>query len=67
MPLNPNMRNVIEAEYEDVLKLTLPRRRLAHWCTEPYFENDVMDCYVRLSSGVDKKTGKSTYKLFQII
>jgi hypothetical protein len=26
-----------------------------------------MDCYVRLSSGVDKKTGKSTYKLFQII
>ena len=58
--------DVVEADYEDFLKLTLPRRRLARWCNEPFFKRAVTDCYVRLGAGVDKKTGKRLYKLYLI-
>jgi len=59
--------DVVEADYDDFTKLALPRRRLARWCNEPFFERAVKDCYVRLGAGIDKKTGKRRYKLFQIV
>ena len=65
---NSSYRGVdfVEAEYEDFAKLTLPRRRLARWCNEPFFGKAVKNCYVRLGAGYEKGTKKKRYKLFQI-
>lgn len=54
------------AELEDFLKVTIPRRRLARWCNEPYFEEAVLGCFVRLFIGEDD-SGDKVYRLCQII
>ena len=55
---------VVEADLEDYLKITLPRRRLARWCREPFFEVAVVSCFVRLLIG--DHDGKKCYRLCQI-
>merc|ERR1739844_720102 len=42
-------RIFIEADLTDFRKVTMPRRRLARWCNEPYFEEAVLNFYVRLA------------------
>jgi RNA polymerase-associated protein RTF1 len=54
------------AELEDFLKVTIPRRRLARWCNEPFFEQAVKDSFVRLFIGEDD-TGEKVYRLCQIV
>lgn len=56
---------VIEADLEDYLKITLPRRRLARWCKEPFFKKAVMESFVRLLIG--DHDGKKCYRLCQIV
>jgi hypothetical protein len=56
----------VEAELEDYIKVTLPRRRLARWCNEPFFTRAVVGCYVRLFIG-ESEDGKKCYRLCEII
>jgi RNA polymerase-associated protein RTF1 len=67
----------VEAGLDDFSKVTIPRRRLARWCNEPFFAAAILECFVRLFIGeddsgakvyrlceiVDVKTGPKTYKL----
>lgn len=54
------------AELEDFAKVTIPRRRLARWCNEPFFAKAVIDSYVRLFLGEDDN-GEKVYRLCQIV
>jgi RNA polymerase-associated protein RTF1 len=54
------------AELEDFVKVNIPRRRLARWCNEPFFEQAVLDSFVRLFLG-DDENGEKAYRLCQII
>lgn len=56
----------VEAELEDYMKVTLPRRRLARWCAEPYFDRAVIGCYARLFIG-ESEDGKKCYRLCEIV
>jgi len=58
--------NFVEADLEDYRKVTLPRRRLARWCREPYFDESVVGCFVRIGIGRDKKTQAPCYRLCRI-
>ena len=62
-----SQRTFVEADLEDFKKVTIPRRRLARWCNEPYFEEAVINFYVRLAIGRDNKTQKPCYRLCKII
>lgn len=55
-----------EAGLESFLKITIPRRRLARWCNEPFFEKAVMNCFVRLFIG-ENDSGEKFYRLCEII
>lgn len=57
----------IEAELEDYIKVSIPRRRLMRWCNEPFFEKAVKNFYVRLGIGRDNKTQRACYRLCQIV
>lgn len=57
----------VEAELQDFLKVTIPRRRLSRWCNEPYFEKSVINFYVRLAIGRDRTTQKPCYRLCKIV
>lgn len=56
----------VEADLADYQKVTIPRRRLAQWCNEPFFENAVQGCYVRLGIG-ESDDGKKLYRLCEVI
>lgn len=56
----------VAAELEDYMQVTLPRRRLARWCQEPYFDRAVVGCFVRLFIG-ESEDGKKCYRLCEII
>jgi RNA polymerase-associated protein RTF1 len=56
---------IVEADLEDYAKITLPRRRLARWCKEPFFKGAIMNCFVRLLIGYHD--GKRCYRLCQIV
>jgi len=60
------MPPVAEANLEDFRKVTIPRRRLARWCNEPYFEAAVLECFVRLFIGEDDN-GEKVYRLCEIV
>ena len=55
-----------DAGLEDFLKVTIPRRRLARWCNEPFFNAAVLECFVRLFIGEDEKENK-VYRLCEIV
>lgn len=54
------------AGLEDFLKVTIPRRRLARWCNEPFFKAAVLECFVRLFIGEDD-SGEKVYRLCEIV
>jgi RNA polymerase-associated protein RTF1 len=56
----------LEAGLDDFLKVVIPRRRLARWCNEPFFEAAVLECYVRLFIGEDD-SGEKVYRLCEIV
>ncbi|ACI64902.1 predicted protein [Thalassiosira pseudonana CCMP1335] len=56
-----------EADLEDYIKVSIPRRRLIRWCNEPFFEDAIKNCYVRLGIGRDNKTQKACYRLCKIV
>jgi len=55
-----------EAEQEDYAKVSIPRRRLIRWCSEPYFVHAIKNFYVRIGIGRDNKTQKACYRLCKI-
>jgi RNA polymerase-associated protein RTF1 len=57
---------VEEADLESFLKITLPRRRLARWCNEPFFKEAVIGCFVKLFVG-ENEEGKRCYRLCRIV
>lgn len=59
-------KEIVEAELEDYMQITLPRRRLARWCIEPYFDQAVDGCFVRLFIG-ESEDGKKCYRLCEIV
>ena len=58
--------HVVEATLEDFIKVTVPRRRLARWCNEPFFQASVLECFVKLFIGEDDK-GEKCYRLCEIV
>jgi RNA polymerase-associated protein RTF1 len=60
-------KSFAEAELSDFFKVTIPRRRLVRWCNEPYFEQAVMNFYVRLAIGRNENTQKPCYRLCKVI
>lgn len=56
----------VAAELDDYIRVTLPRRRLARWCHEPYFDRAVIGCFVRLFIG-ESEDGKKCYRLCEIV
>jgi RNA polymerase-associated protein RTF1 len=57
----------IPADLQDFSLVTIPRRRLIRWCNEPFFEDAIKQCYVRLGIGRDSKTQKACYRLCKVI
>lgn len=57
----------IEADLEDYQKVSIPRRRLMRWVSEPYFEKAVKNFYVRMGIGRDNQSQKSCYRLCKIV
>lgn len=57
---------VIDADLEDFKKVSIPRRRLARWCNEPFFKEAIVGFFVRLFIGEDEK-GTKVYRLCEII
>lgn len=55
-----------DAGLEDFIKVTIPRRRLAQWCNEPFFDAAVLECFVRLFIGEDGN-GEKVYRLCEIV
>lgn len=53
------------AGVDDFKKCTIPRRRLARWCSEPFFEAAVLNCFVRVLIGEDDE-GVKVYRLCEI-
>jgi len=66
MTAEPGKAPPVEAELEDYMKVTMPRRRLARWCNEPFFDQAVLGCFVRLFIG-ESEDGKKCYRLCEII
>lgn len=62
-----NQRTFVEADLIDFIKVTIPRRRLARWCNEPFFSKAVMNFYVRLAIGRDKATQRPCYRLCKVV
>ncbi|CAO2842663.1 unnamed protein product [Amaranthus hypochondriacus] len=47
--------------YEDIKGITIRRSRLAKWFMEPFFEDMIVGCFVRV--GIGMKSGQSIYRL----
>lgn len=47
--------------YEDVKGITIRRSRLAKWFMEPFFEELIVGCFVRV--GIGMKSGQNIYRL----
>lgn len=47
--------------YEDIRGITIRRSRLAKWFMEPFFEELIVGCFVRV--GIGMKSGQSIYRL----
>jgi RNA polymerase-associated protein RTF1 len=63
---NESISTAPAAGLEDFLKVTIPRRRLARWCNEPFFKAAVIECFVRLFIGEDD-SGEKVYRLCEIV
>lgn len=50
-----------EADVDDIRSITIPRRRLLKWFMEPFFEETIVGCFVRIGIGVSS-TGSSIYR-----
>ncbi|CAN6469764.1 unnamed protein product [Victoria cruziana] len=50
------------ATFEDIKGITVRRSRLAKWFMEPFFEDVIVGCFVRVGIGMSK-TGRSIYRL----
>jgi len=57
---------VPEGNLEDYRKVTIPRRRLARWCNEPFFQAAVLECFVKIFIG-DDDNGEKVYRLCEIV
>jgi len=60
-------RPIVEATFDDYKAICLPRRRLARWCNEPFFEKAVVNSYIRLGIGADEETKKMVYRFCKIL
>ncbi|XP_031486504.1 protein RTF1 homolog [Nymphaea colorata] len=50
------------ATFEDIKGITVRRSRLLKWFMEPFFEDAIVGCFVRVGIGMSK-TGRSIYRL----
>ncbi|XP_050384249.1 protein RTF1 homolog [Argentina anserina] len=50
--------------YQDIKDITIPRSKLAKWCMEPFFEELIVGCFVRV--GVGKSLTGPVYKLCMV-
>lgn len=54
-----------EATEEEIAKITIRRSKLAKWFMEPFFEEIIVGCFVRIGIGVSN-TNQSIYRLCQV-
>lgn len=64
-PTDRSAKPIVEAALEDFKKVVIPRRRLARWCHEPFFDAAILECFVRLFIGEDNN-GEKVYRICQI-
>ncbi|GMN44065.1 hypothetical protein TIFTF001_013257 [Ficus carica] len=53
-----------QASYEDVKGITIQRSKLAKWFMEPFFEDLIVGCFVRI--GIGKSTSGPVYRLCMV-
>lgn len=51
--------------FEDIRSITIRRSKLAKWFMEPFFENIIVGCFVRIGIGMSR-SGQSTYRLCMV-
>ncbi|CAM6102901.1 unnamed protein product [Calypogeia fissa] len=56
------MKKEEEAGVDDIKSITIRRSKLAKWFMEPFFEDVVVGCYVRIGIGVSN-SGQSIYRV----
>jgi RNA polymerase-associated protein RTF1 len=54
-----------EAGVDDIKSITIRRSKLAKWFMEPFFEEVVVGCFVRIGIGVSN-SGQSIYRVCQV-
>ncbi|XP_071722136.1 protein RTF1 homolog [Rutidosis leptorrhynchoides] len=52
-------------KFEDIKEITIRRSKLAKWLMEPFFEELIVGCYVRVGIGTSK-SGKPIYRLCMV-
>ncbi|PRQ42432.1 putative RNA polymerase-associated protein Rtf1 [Rosa chinensis] len=50
--------------YQDIKDITIPRSKLAKWCMEPFFEELIVGCFVRVGFG--KSSSGPVYRLCMV-
>lgn len=53
------------ANEEDIKAIVIRRSKLAKWFMEPFFEDIIVGCFVRIGIGVSS-TGQSIYRVCQV-
>ncbi|KAJ0983011.1 hypothetical protein J5N97_011266 [Dioscorea zingiberensis] len=52
-------------KFEDIKDITIRRSKLAKWCMEPFFENVIVGCFVRIGIG-KTRSGIPRYRLCMV-
>lgn len=56
-----------EATLDEIQQIRLSRHKLEKWCHEPFFDELVEGCFVRIGIGTSNETGKSVYRCAEIV
>mmetsp|Transcript_20384 Transcript_20384/g.60889 ORF Transcript_20384/g.60889 Transcript_20384/m.60889 type:complete len:567 (-) Transcript_20384:8-1708(-) len=56
-----------EATLDEIQQIRLSRHKLEKWCHEPFFDDLVEGCFVRITIGTSNETGQSVYRCAEIV
>ena len=59
--------DAVEATLDAVQQIRLSRHKLEKWCHEPFFDDLVEGCFVRIGIGTSPDTGQPVYRCVQIV
>ena len=53
------------ATLENILEIQITRNKMAHWCHQPFFDEAMVGCFVRVGVGLHE--GQQTYRCARIV